>query len=75
MNVRQNTDKLLDMIEEGMIDKDVVILACLKYMSEDDVTDMMHANDIEASFEEDDEDYDDILDIDDWNSTSSRHHY
>jgi len=75
MNVRQNTDKLLDMIEEGMIDKDVVILACLKYMSEDDVTDMMHVNDIEASFEEDDEDYDDILDIDDWNSTSSRHHY
>jgi hypothetical protein len=37
---------LLDMVEEGILDKDNVILACVKYMSEDDVRDMMHANEM-----------------------------
>jgi len=32
------------MVEEGLLNKDTVILACLKYMSEDDVADMAHAN-------------------------------
>ena len=42
--VRQFTNKLLEMIEDGLLDKDVVILACVKYMSEDDVKDMMEYN-------------------------------
>ena len=35
--VRQATDKILEMVEEGILDKDTVIMSCLKYMSEDDV--------------------------------------
>jgi hypothetical protein len=32
------------MLEEGVLDRDSVILACLKYMSEDEVCDMAHIN-------------------------------
>lgn len=41
---RYATDRILEMIEEGILDKDTVIMACLKYMSEDEVADMAHAN-------------------------------
>ena len=50
---RQATDKILNMVEEGLLDRDTVIMACLKYMSEDDVADMAHANEF---FYEEDED-------------------
>ena len=43
---REYTNKLLEMIEEGLIDKDYVITACVKYMSEAEVEDMMRINDI-----------------------------
>jgi len=52
---RKYTNMLLDMIDEGMIDRDLVITACLKYMSEDEVQDMMEANEfIEEQYEDDD---------------------
>jgi hypothetical protein len=51
---REATNKILEMVEEGILDRDTVIMACLKYMSEDDVADMAHANEF---FEE--EDYED----------------
>jgi hypothetical protein len=54
MGVRQATDKILDMVDEGILDKDMVIMACLKYMSEDDVADMAHCN--EFFLNEEDED-------------------
>jgi hypothetical protein len=41
---RKATNRILDMIDAGLLDKDQVILACLKYMSEDEVADMAHAN-------------------------------
>jgi hypothetical protein len=41
---REATTRLLDMIEEGILDRDAVILACVNYMSEDEVRDMCHAN-------------------------------
>jgi hypothetical protein len=41
------------MVEHGLLDRDNVIMACVKYMSEDDVRDMMHAN--EFTSEEDEE--------------------
>ena len=53
---RKYTNMLLDMIDEGMIDRDLVITACLKYMSEDDVQDMMEANEfIEEQYEDEDD--------------------
>jgi len=45
MDIRHYTNKLLDMIDEGLIDKKLVIDACLSYMSETDVEDMMRCND------------------------------
>lgn len=56
---RKFTNKLLEMVEEGLLDKDQVILACVKYMSEHDVADMMHANDFLYQEEEEDEDQQD----------------
>jgi hypothetical protein len=41
---REYTNKLLEMVEEGILDRDNVIMACVKYMSEDDVKDMMECN-------------------------------
>ena len=69
--VREATNKILEMVEEGILDKDTVIMACLKYMSESDVADMAHAN--EFFYEEEDEEEDDLMD--DFNYVGSRHHY
>ena len=55
---RQATDKILEMVDEGILDKDTVIMSCLKYMSEDDVADMAHSNEFfsnEEEYEEDEE--------------------
>jgi len=43
------------MIEDGVLNKDQVILACLLYMSEDDVADMAHHNEFLCEEEPDDE--------------------
>ena len=55
---RQATDKILEMVEEGILDKDTVIMSCLKYMSEDDVADMAYSNEFfinEEEYDEEDE--------------------
>jgi hypothetical protein len=49
---REYTSKLLEMVEEGILDRDNVIMACVKYMSEDEVRDMMHANEFIEDEEE-----------------------
>ena len=53
---RQATDKILEMVEEGILDKDTVIMSCLKYMSEDDVADMAHSNEFFINEEDEDDD-------------------
>jgi len=53
---RQATDKILEMVEEGILDRDTVIMSCLKYMSEDDVADMAHSNEFFINEEENEED-------------------
>ena len=53
---RNYTNQLLEMIEDGLLDRDTVIMACVKYMSESDVQDMMEANEfIEEQYEDEDE--------------------
>jgi hypothetical protein len=54
-NVRQATEKVLEMVEEGILDKDTVIMSCLKYMSEDDVADMAQMNEFFINEEEEDD--------------------
>jgi len=53
-DTRQATNRLLEMIEEGLLDRDTVIMACVKYLSEDDVADMCHIN--EFFYDDEDED-------------------
>jgi hypothetical protein len=52
---REATTKLLDMIDEGLLDRDTVIMACVKYMSEDDVADMCHCNEFFLDEDEEEE--------------------
>lgn len=52
---REATNKLLEAIEEGLLDKDTVIMACVKYMSEDDVADMCYVNEFFLDDEEGDQ--------------------
>lgn len=49
---REYTNRLIDMIDEGLLSREYVIIACLKYMSEDDVKDMMTINEITTGDEE-----------------------
>ena len=53
---RQATDNILEMVEEGILDRDTVIMSCLKYMSEDDVADMAHSNEFFINEDEEDDD-------------------
>ena len=64
--MREATNRILELVEEGLLDRDTVIMACLKYMSEDEVADMAHANEFFLD-EDEDEDYDDSMDGD-WDS-------
>jgi hypothetical protein len=54
---RQATERVLELVEDGLLDRDTVIMACLKYMSENDVADMVRAN--EFFYADDDEDEED----------------
>jgi hypothetical protein len=51
---RMMTNKILEAVEAGLIDKDMLIMACLKYMSESDVADMAHDNEL-FGFEDEEE--------------------
>ena len=42
--MRDCTNKLLEMIDEGLLDARTVVSACLKYMSEDEVEDIARMN-------------------------------
>jgi hypothetical protein len=53
---REMTSKLIAMMDEGLISAEAVAEMALAYMSEDDVADMMRANDI--LLEEDEDEYD-----------------
>ena len=50
---RHYTNQLLENIENGLLDKDQVILAFCSYCSESDVYDMMHSNELLEEEEED----------------------
>ena len=55
-------DRALELVEMGMVTAEDMLTMCLKYMSTDDVEDMLDANELSARFHEDydeDEDYED----------------
>jgi hypothetical protein len=51
---RKATNRLLEDIESGLLDRDTVIIACVEYMSEDEVAAMCNYNEF-FSDDEDDE--------------------
>jgi hypothetical protein len=44
--MRTQTNKLIDMMDQGLISAEAVAEMALAYMSEDEVADMMRSNDI-----------------------------
>ena len=46
-------DRALELVEMGMVSAESMLTMCLKYMSTDDVEDMLDANELSARFQED----------------------
>ena len=55
--MRKCTIALLEMMDDGVISAEIVAEMCLAYMSEDDVEDMMRANDLLLDEDEDEFEY------------------
>ena len=55
MNYRDSRARLLEMIEDGLVDRDYVIMAFCKWNVRHDIEDMCHANEIQLWEEEEDE--------------------
>ena len=53
---RKYTSRLLEMMDEGTLTPGFVALMCLKWMSEEEVLQMMIANEIDLEDEKDEED-------------------
>ena len=54
MQRQQNSrDRALELVEEGYISAEDLLTAALKYMSTDDVADMLDANELSNRFMED----------------------
>ncbi len=45
-------DKALEMVEEGLISAEAMLTMALKYMSTDDVEDMLDSNELSERFDE-----------------------
>lgn len=63
---REATKRLYDLMEQGFITADAVVDMCTSYMSEDDVRDMLDANELSERFFEDEEDEPDIDEAQEW---------
>ena len=58
--MNDSRDRALELVEMGMVSAEDMLTMALKYMSTDDVEDMLDANELSARFHEDeDEDYED----------------
>ena len=49
---RRASNKFLEMVEEGLIDPVEAVRMCVKWMSGDDVAEMMEANELEDTEDE-----------------------
>ncbi len=59
----------LELVENQLSSADHLLLCCLKYMSTDDVRDMLDSNELSPRFDEDDDsedDSDDESELEDW---------
>lgn len=53
-SVREATNRVLELMDAGILSPDAVVCACLSYMSDDDVREMAEMNEF---FNIDEEDY------------------
>ena len=59
MAYTDSRDRALELVEMGMVTAEDMLTMCLKYMSVDDVEDMLDANELSSRFQEDaDEEWD-----------------
>jgi hypothetical protein len=77
--IRPETTRLLEMMDEGLIDARAVADMALSWLSESSVKEMMQANDIPTTDQAEDEDAEEedewTPDNADFNDPGSRHHY
>ena len=64
MREQSARDRLLQIIEDGYIDPGYVIMAFVKWNTNEDIKEMCHANEIELWLNDDEEDDDDADDED-----------
>lgn len=76
---RKATNRILEMIDEGLVSPEYVVRAALSYMSEDDVAEMARSNDIIIDEDDEGEDNDESDEWDpytaDYNDKGSYHHW
>ncbi len=72
---RPETNRLIDMLDEGLIDARAVADMALSWLSEHDVKQMMQANDIPTTDQADEDEEEESDPMDDFNYVGSRHHY
>jgi hypothetical protein len=66
----------IELVDAGLVDAREMLLMALNYMSQDDVADMLDANELSPRFNEDEDDEEEEQDpMDDFNYVGSRHHY
>ena len=58
MMMSNSRDKALELVEEGLVSADDMLIMALKYMSTDDVEDMLDCNELSDRFIEEEEDED-----------------
>jgi len=58
-------DKALELVEEGLVSADDMLIMALKYMSTDDVEDMLDCNELSDRFIEDEEEDENTQDDED----------
>jgi hypothetical protein len=73
--VRPATTRLLEMMDEGLIDARAVADMALSWLSESEVHEMMLANDLVEDEPEEEEEEEWTPDNADFNDKGSRHHY
>ena len=49
-------DEALELVENGVVTAEAMLTMCLKYMSTDDVADMLDANELSSRFMDDEDD-------------------
>jgi hypothetical protein len=70
MSIQTSRDQALDLVEMGLVSAEDMLTMCLKYMSTDDVEDMLDANELTERFMEDDGQPDEAQEWEDFGEAS-----